>query len=99
MVMRRGVMSVDEVERNSRAAKAVLRAGPLVLGAILLETAVLRGLVLLAAGLATLLALDRGVGAVTEGQRESAPVLSGEERTIRQSRARKRHACRGYRPA
>ena len=68
-------------KRNSRAAKAVLRAGPLVLGAVLLETAVLGGLVLLPAGLATLLTLDGGVGAVTKGQRESAPSCQEKSRT------------------
>lgn len=56
-----------------RATEAVLGRGPLVLGAVLLETAVLGGLVLLARLLAALGALDVGVGAV----RAAEAVLGG----------------------
>jgi len=46
------------------SAEAVLAAGPLVLSAILLEAAVLRGLVLLAASRSTLGTLDVRVGSI-----------------------------------
>jgi hypothetical protein len=54
----------------------VLGRSPLVLGSILLDTSVLRGLVVLTTGvgLATLGTLDMGVGSVTDRQSSSRGV-------------------------
>jgi hypothetical protein len=92
---------------HSRSAKAVLGRGPLVLGTVLFDSAVLRGLVLLtarAAGrVAALLALDVRVRSVpTEGNRVSArsPFTSNQKTlTSRQSRAQRKRACRVCRPS
>jgi len=56
--------------RDSRSAEAVFGRGPLVLGSILLDTSVLRGLVVLTTGvgLSALGTLNMGVGSVTECQ-------------------------------
>jgi hypothetical protein len=60
-------------ESNSRSTEAVLGRGPLVLGSVLLDTSVLRGLVVLTTGvgLTALGTLDMGVGSVTNRQSSS----------------------------
>lgn len=91
----------------SRSAKAVLGRGPLVLGSVLLDSAMIRGLVLLtarAAGrVAALLALNVRVRSVpTERHEVSArsPFTSNQKSlTSRQSRAQRTRACRVCRPS
>jgi hypothetical protein len=86
---------------DSRSTEAVLGRSPLVLRSILLDTTVLGGLVVLTTGVgvAALGALNMGVGSVANCQSLSRDEISIGQLTIHRNRARRRLACREFRPA